>query len=140
MNCVQEVADPLCRSSGPDDFPIGVNRVMAFTHSEAVLPTQALLLDASRLGLRPNMFHVTGAVGLVERVAAAMRATVSSSFIAMRAKTSRTSRAAAIGSGLPFGPSGLTQISFICTAASGFSRYPPPAWRLSPSHLSSDPQ
>jgi hypothetical protein len=54
------------------------------------------------------MFLVTGAVGLAERVAAKMKAAVSSSFIAIGAKTSRTSRTAAIGSGLPFGPSGLT--------------------------------
>src|SRR5215469_13311082 len=38
----------------------------------------------------------------------AINATVSSSFIAMRKKVSRMSLAAAIGSGLPFGPSGLT--------------------------------
>lgn len=38
----------------------------------------------------------------------AIRATVSSSFIAMRRKVSRMSRAAAIGSGVPLGPSGLT--------------------------------
>ena len=38
----------------------------------------------------------------------AISATVSSSFIAMRAKVSRMSLAAATGSGLPFGPSGLT--------------------------------
>ena len=38
----------------------------------------------------------------------AISATVSSSFIAMRPNVSRMSRAAAIGSGLPFGPSGLT--------------------------------
>lgn len=38
----------------------------------------------------------------------AMRATVSSSFIAMRRNVSRMSRAAATGSGLPLGPSGLT--------------------------------
>ena len=37
-----------------------------------------------------------------------MSATVSSSFIAMRANVSRMSRAAASGSGLPFGPSGFT--------------------------------
>ena len=37
-----------------------------------------------------------------------MRATVSSSSIAMRAKVSRMSRAEAIGSGLAFGPSGFT--------------------------------
>ena len=38
----------------------------------------------------------------------AVSATVSSSFIAMRAKVSRMSRAEASGSGLPFGPSGFT--------------------------------
>ncbi len=38
----------------------------------------------------------------------AMRATVSSSFIAMRANVSRMSWAAATGSGLPSGPSGFT--------------------------------
>ncbi len=38
----------------------------------------------------------------------AIRATVSSSFIAIRRNVSRMSRAAAIGSGLPLGPSGLT--------------------------------
>src|SRR6478752_9961803 len=38
----------------------------------------------------------------------AISATVSSSFIAMRRKVSRMSLAAAIGSGLPFGPAGLT--------------------------------
>ncbi len=37
-----------------------------------------------------------------------MSATVSSSFIAIRRNVSRMSRAAAIGSGLPLGPSGLT--------------------------------
>ncbi len=38
----------------------------------------------------------------------ATRATVSSSFIAIRAKVSRTSLPDATGSGFPFGPSGLT--------------------------------
>ena len=38
----------------------------------------------------------------------AMSATVSSSFIAMRRNVSRMSRAAATGSGVPFGPCGLT--------------------------------
>ena len=38
----------------------------------------------------------------------ATSATVSSSFIAMRAKVSRTSRPDATGSGLPFGPCGFT--------------------------------
>ena len=38
----------------------------------------------------------------------AISATVSSSFMAMRAKVSRMSLAAASGSGLPLGPSGFT--------------------------------
>ena len=38
----------------------------------------------------------------------AVSATVSSSFMAMRAKVSRMSRAEASGSGLPSGPSGFT--------------------------------
>ncbi|MOA25654.1 hypothetical protein D3C78_1463930 [compost metagenome] len=38
----------------------------------------------------------------------AIRATVSSSFMAMRAKVSRMSLAEASGSGVPLGPSGLT--------------------------------
>ncbi len=38
----------------------------------------------------------------------AVSATVSSSFMAMRAKVSRTSRPEATGSGLPSGPSGFT--------------------------------
>jgi hypothetical protein len=38
----------------------------------------------------------------------ATRATVSSSFMAMRRKVSRTSRPEATGSGLPSGPSGFT--------------------------------
>jgi hypothetical protein len=38
----------------------------------------------------------------------AMSATVSSSFMPMRPNVSRMSRAEANGSGLPFGPSGLT--------------------------------
>ena len=38
----------------------------------------------------------------------AISATVSSSFIAIRRNVSRMSRAAASGSGSPFGPSGLT--------------------------------
>src|SRR6202171_678277 len=40
----------------------------------------------------------------------AISATVSSSFIAMRKNVSRMSLAAATGSGLPFGPSGLTEV------------------------------
>ena len=47
-------------------------------------------------------------MGFAEGVPPAMSATVSSSFIAMRPNVSRMSSAAAIGSGLPLGPSGFT--------------------------------
>ena len=47
-------------------------------------------------------------VPLYPQYAAATSATVSSSFIAMRAKVSRTSRPEATGSGFPPGPSGFT--------------------------------
>ena len=70
----------------------------------------------------------------------AISATVSSSFIAMRAKVSRISRAEAIGSGFPLGPSGFTYIKPICTAAKGFSKSRSPVYRLSSNHTRSAPQ
>ena len=77
--------------------------------AEAALPAQALLLDGRRFRLRARRrSRVAGAVGLAEVWPPAISATVSSSFIAMRAKVSRMSLAAASGSGLPFGPSGFT--------------------------------
>ena len=60
-------------------------------------------------GSRPMYWPGSAAPCVLPKVwPPAMRATVSSSFIAMRAKVSRMSRAEAIGSGWPFGPSGLT--------------------------------
>ena len=59
-------------------------------------------------GSGPNSFALPAPWVLPKVWPPAMRATVSSSFMDMRAKTSRMSLAAAIGSGLPFGPSGLT--------------------------------
>jgi hypothetical protein len=48
------------------------------------------------------------AMGLAKVWPPAISATVSSSFIAMRAKVSRMSRAEPSGSGVPLGPSGFT--------------------------------
>ncbi len=60
-------------------------------------------------GSGPTYFSALAAPWLLPKVwPPAISATVSSSFIAMRAKVSRMSRAEARGSGEPFGPSGLT--------------------------------
>ena len=59
-------------------------------------------------GSRPRCLGSTAPCALPKVWPPATRATVSSSSIAMRAKVARMSRAEAIGSGLPFGPSGLT--------------------------------
>ena len=67
---LEEVVAPLRGRVGPDDFQAAADRVIAFARAKAALPAQALLLDGGRFGLRPNMFRVTGAVGLAERVAA----------------------------------------------------------------------
>jgi hypothetical protein len=67
-----------------------------------------LLGHIGRLGLWPQQFGVAIAVALPTVWPPAVRATVSSSFMAMRAKVRRTSWAVRSGSGLPFTPSGLT--------------------------------
>ena len=60
-------------------------------------------------GSRPTYSDASAAPWVLPKVCPpAIRATVSSSSMAMRANVSRMSRAAATGSGLPFGPSGLT--------------------------------
>ena len=60
-------------------------------------------------GSRPTYLPGSAAPCVLPKVwPPAVSATVSSSFIAMRAKVSRMSRAEPSGSGLPFGPSGLT--------------------------------
>jgi hypothetical protein len=59
-------------------------------------------------GSGPTSFASPAPCVLPNECPPAISATVSSSFIAMRANVSRMSRAAATGSALPFGPSGLT--------------------------------
>ena len=77
--------------------------------AEAVRPAEALLFDARALGFGADILAGSAAPWALPNVCPpAMRATVSSSFIAMRPNVSRISRAAATGSGLPLGPSGFT--------------------------------
>jgi hypothetical protein len=72
-------------------------------------PAEALILDGAAFRSGADQRRIAGAVGFAEGVwPPAISATVSSSFIAMRKNVSRMSLAAAIGSRLPFGPSGLT--------------------------------
>src|SRR5512137_580968 len=66
----EEVIAPLRGRVGPSDLQAAGDRVAAFARAKAALPAQALLLDASRFGLWPNMFRIAGAVGLAEGVAA----------------------------------------------------------------------
>ena len=99
---------PLGRVRLPGALDAAADRVAALAAAEAALPAEALLLDGGGLGLRTDMRRIAGAVALPKVCPPATRATVSSSFMAMRAKVSRTSRPEATGSGLPFGPSGFT--------------------------------
>ena len=105
---LEEVVAPLRGRGGPGDFQAAGDRVGAFARAEAVLPAEALLLEAGRFGLGPTCDAGPAPWVLPKVWPPAMSATVSSSFIAMRPKVSRMSLAAAIGSGLPSGPSGLT--------------------------------
>ena len=103
------VVVPLRRRRGPGDLQAAADRVSPAAGAKGVLPAEALLFEAGGLGLGTDILdRIASAVGLAERVPPAISATVSSSFIAMRANVSRMSRAAARGSGFPFGPSGLT--------------------------------
>jgi hypothetical protein len=105
----EEVVAPLGRRLRPGDFRAAGDRVAALARAIAADPAQALFLDGGSLGFRADQRRISPAPWVLPKVwPPAMSATVSSSFIAMRAKVSRMSRAAAIGSGLPFGPSGFT--------------------------------
>ena len=69
-------------------------------------PCSSILAPAGSL---PTYFPGSAAPCVLPKVCPpAIKATVSSSFIAILAKVSRISLAAAIGSGLPLGPSGFT--------------------------------
>ena len=67
---LEEVVAPLRRRGGPGDFQAAGDRVAAFARAEAVLPAEALLLEARRFGLGPHVRRRAGAVGLAEGVAA----------------------------------------------------------------------
>jgi hypothetical protein len=74
-----------------------------------VLPAQAHLSIEAPSGSGPTYWLGSAAPWVLPKVwPPAMRATVSSSFIAMRANVSRMSRAEASALGVPLGPSGLT--------------------------------
>ena len=106
---LEEVVAPLRRRGGPGDLQAAGDGVAALAGAEAV---------ASSRGPAPRCRQASGSLPTCEAGAApcvlpkvwppAISATVSSSSIAMRPKVSRMSCAAAIGSGLPSGPSGLT--------------------------------
>jgi hypothetical protein len=93
---VQVTSRPLVIASAPLPVP------------KLALPAEALLLDAARFRLRPDQRRIAGAVGLAEGVAAGDQR--DGLFVVHRHARERFAdvAAAATGSGLPFGPSGLT--------------------------------
>ena len=99
------VVAPPGRRRSPGDLDTARNGVGSGAGFVAALPAETLLLEVAALRFGADVSRRTRAVGLAE-CPPAMSATVSSSFIAMRRNVSRMSRAAAFGSGLPFGPSG----------------------------------
>jgi hypothetical protein len=88
---LEEVVAPLRGRGGPGDFQAAGDRVAAFAGAKAVLPAQALLLEAGRFRLRPTWDAGPAPWVLPKVWPPAMSATVSSSFIAMRPKVSRIS-------------------------------------------------
>ena len=105
---VEVAVVPCHRGGGPCAFDAAGNRIAALAAAEAALPAESLRLDGGALGLGTDMGGSPAPWALPKVCPPATRATVSSSFMAMRAKVSRMSRPEATGSGLPFGPSGLT--------------------------------
>ena len=101
---------PPCRVGRPRALDAGGDRVVAHAGAEVAGPAEALLGRGRqpRARRRRGRRRVAAPCALPNVWPPAMSATVSSSFIAIRAKVSRMSRPDAIGSGLPFGPSGLT--------------------------------
>ena len=106
---VEEPVVPLGRVVGPRAFEPAGDRVGALAGADRVVPAEALRLDGAALGLGADVGRRSPAPWDLPNVwPPTMSATVSSSFIAMRANVSRMSLAAAIALGLPFGPSGFT--------------------------------
>lgn len=105
---LEEVVAPPGRRLAPDDLRAAGNGVCADACAVPAAPAQTLVLDDGAFGLRSDEGGIPAPWVFPNVCPPAMSATVSSSFIAMRAKVSRMSRAEATGSGLPPGPSGLT--------------------------------
>src|SRR5207344_1770545 len=66
----EEIVAPLRWRGGPRDFQAAADRIGALAGTKTARPAQALLLDADRFRLAPDMFHIAGAVGLAKGVAA----------------------------------------------------------------------
>jgi len=97
----EEVVAPLRWRAGPGDFePLLIVSPPCLCQSGS--SSRGLAPRCRQLPVRTHQCRIAGTVGLAEGVTASDESNVSSSFIAMRAKVSRISRAAAIGSGLPF--------------------------------------
>ena len=104
----EEVVVPLGRRLGPDDFKTAGDGVGADAGAEAVLPAESHLLKARALGLGDQRGLQDAAPCVLPKVwPPAMSATVSSSFMAMRAKVSRMSRARACGIRIAVGAFGV---------------------------------
>ena len=106
---LEEVVAPLRRRGGPGDLEAAGDRV---TGDSPCRSGSSSRCPASSMS-PPSGSSPTCSLGPAPWVLPkvwppAISATVSSSFIAMRRKVSRMSTAASTGSGLPFGPSGLT--------------------------------
>ncbi len=67
---LEEVVAPLRGRGAPGDFQAAGDRVGALAGAKAVLPAQALLLEAGRFRVRPHIRRGAGSVGLAERMAA----------------------------------------------------------------------
>jgi hypothetical protein len=94
----------------PSTFEATRDRIDAFRRCGCVLcQPMSLLCNGGPAGAGPTYLLGSPAPWVLPKLCPpAIRATVSSSSIAMRPKVSRMSRAASRGSGLPFGPSGFT--------------------------------
>ena len=106
---LEEVVAPLRRRGGPGDFQAAGDRVAALAGAEAVLPAEALLLEAGRLRARARRATRAPRRASCRRCGrrrSARRSPRRSSPCGRRSRGCPC--AAATGSGLPFGPSGLT--------------------------------
>ncbi len=66
----KEVVAPLRGRGGPGDFEAAGDRVAAFAGAEAVLPAEALLVEAGAFGLGGDVGRGGSTVGFAERVTA----------------------------------------------------------------------